>query len=83
MTDDELGLPGNAALTEGTGDADEPARFRTIVCDVGRYRIYVRVTADNRFAGVESIETKADFVRNRTRAMLPGYHDVSRFYLDE
>jgi uncharacterized protein (TIGR04255 family) len=58
----------------------EQKEFKIIVIPFGRYNIGMRLSENNEFRGIESVEVNKDFLTYKQRVTPKGFHDVNEFY---
>lgn len=66
--------------SQGTGSLGEIRDYRIISYPFGRYEIKIKVTPNNEFIEIVEVAVNRDFVTQKQKLSLRGFHDVEKFY---
>ena len=66
----------------GTGTTVENQDYKVISYPFGKYEVKVKLSPKNEFVDIIEIGTRKEFISQKQKASLKGYHDVDRFYIE-
>jgi len=69
--------------SKGTGSLGEIRDYRIISCLFGRYEIKIKVTPNNEFIEIVEVGINKDFLTQKQKISLQGFHDVDKFYVEQ
>ena len=73
----------DSLTNQGTGSLGEIRDYRIISYPFGRYVIKIKVTANNEFIGIVEVGINKDFLTQKQKISLQGFHDVDKFYVEQ
>jgi hypothetical protein len=68
---------------EATGGIGEGEDYKIISCPFGKYEVKVKLSRSNEFIEIVEVGINKDFLTQRQKISLHGFHDVERFYVEE
>jgi len=68
---------------QGTGRLGEIRDYRLISYPFGRYEIKIKVTLNNEFIEIVEVGINKDFLTQKQKVNLQGFHDVDKFYVEQ
>jgi len=69
--------------SRGTGGPEEIEDYRIISFPFGRYEIKIKVTPNNEFIEIVEVGINKDFLTQKQKISLQGFHDVDKFYVEK
>lgn len=67
---------------QGTGSHGEIQDFKIISYPLGRYEIKIKLSLTNEFIEIMEVGINKDFMNQKQKTSIKGYHDVDKFYLE-
>jgi len=79
----DIGKYDYATFTQdATGRGGKAEDYRIISYPFDKYEIKVKVSPSNEFLGVVEVGVNKDFLSQKQKISIKGYHDVDQFYVD-
>lgn len=67
---------------DATGKTGKAEDYKIISYPFDKYEIKVKVSANNEFIGIVEVGVNKDFLNQKQKTSLKGYHDVDKFYVE-
>lgn len=72
-----------AFVEEATGSLAEVKKYKIISYPFDRYDVKVKVTPNNEFVEIVEIALNKNFLTQKQKISLKGFHDVEKFYIEQ
>ena len=69
--------------SQGTGSLGKIGDYKIISCPFDRYEIKIKVTLNNEFVEIVEVGINKDFLTQKQKISLHGFHDVEKFYVEK
>lgn len=73
----------DSLTSQGTGSLGEIKDYRIISYPFGRYEIKIKVTPNNEFIRIVEVGFNKDFLTQKQKISLQGFHDVDQYYVEQ
>jgi len=73
----------DSLISQGTGSLGEIKDYRIISYPFDRYEIKIKVSPNNEFMGIIEVGINKDFLTQKQKMSLQGFHDVDKFYVEQ
>ena len=67
---------------DATGRKGEAGDYKIVSYPFDKYEIKVKVSPSNEFLGIVEVGVNKDFLSQKQKTSLKGYHDVDKFYVE-
>ncbi len=67
---------------DSTGKTRKEEDYKVISYPFDKYEIKVKVSPSNEFLGIVEVGVNKDFLSQKQKISLKGYHDVDQFYVE-
>jgi len=69
--------------SQGTGSLGKIGDYKIISYPFDRYEIKIKVTPNNEFIEIVEVGINKDFLTQKEKISLQGFHDVDKFYVEK
>ena len=69
--------------SQGTGSIGESGDYKIIIYPFGRFEIKIKLSPNNEFLEVIEVGINKDFLTQKQKINLQGFHDVEKFYIEK
>jgi len=82
MEIDEKTYGYDSFIKQATGSLSKGEEYRIVSYTFDKYVIKVKVSLSNEFLGIAEVGVNKDFISQKQKISLKGYHDVDKFYVE-
>lgn len=82
MEIDEKTYGYDSFIKQATGSLSKGEEYRIISYPFDKYEIKVKISSSNEFLGIVEVGVNKDFVSQKQKMSIKGYHDVDQFYVE-
>ena len=73
----------NDFTSQGTGNPDNAGHYKIISCSFDKYEIKIKLTLNNEFVEIVEVGINKDFLTQKQKISIQGFHDVEKFYIEQ